>query len=174
MKYKINLLNKKDISLIDKVVYFSINYLRYIVVITMLIIIFVFFYRFQLDQQIIDLKESMIQKNEIIKVVLPLLKEGETIEKKQMAAKMLLSDQNNTLSFFKYFISIFPKGLILDELIMEKDSINIVGTTIQLENLQAFINLAKKEKKFKEIDLRSLKKVESGFNFELRFSNFYD
>jgi hypothetical protein len=172
MKYKINLLNQREISFVDKVVYFSLNYLRYIIVITQLIIIFVFFYRFQLDQQIIDLKESVVQKNEIIQVVLPLLKEGEIIEKKQEAARMVLSNQNRTLSMFKYFLSIFPKGLILSELTLEKNAINVFGTAIQVENLQAFINLAKKEQKFKKVDLKSLKKTESGYDFELNLSQF--
>jgi len=172
MKYTINLLNQKKISLIEKVLFFSLNYLRYIVVVTQLIIIFVFFYRFQLDQKIIDLKEGILQKNEIIQVVLPLLKEGEIIEKKQDVAKKILMDQEKISSMFKYFLSIFPKGLILNELKIEKNLINVVGTAIQVESLQAFINLAKKEQKFKKIELRSIKKTEVGYDFELIFSQF--
>jgi hypothetical protein len=144
MKYKINLLNPREISFVDKVVYFSLNYLRYIIVITQLIIIFVFFYRFQLDQQIIDLKEAVLQKKEIIQVILPLLKEAEIVEKKQDAAKTILLDQEKTLLMFKYFLSIFPKGLVLKQMNLEKNGIEIVGTAIQVDHLRAFINLIKK------------------------------
>jgi len=172
MRYKINLLSKKKISIIDKALHFSLNYLRYIIVITQLIIIFVFFYRFQLDQQIIDLKEATVQKKEIIQAVLPLLVEAEKIEKKQDAAKKVLSDQEKTISMFKYFLSIFPQGLILKEMNLDNDKIKISGSAIQVEHLQAFINLAKKENKFKQIDLISLKKDETGYNFELLFSQF--
>ena len=73
MRYKINLLEKKDIGLLDKLTFFSLNYLRYIIVITQLVVIGVFFYRFQIDQKIIDLKEGVEQKKEIVKIVLPLL-----------------------------------------------------------------------------------------------------
>jgi len=172
MSFRINLLTKKEVSFIDKLVYFSLNYLRYIIIITQLIIIFVFFYRFQLDQQIIDLKEAVLQKKEIIQVVLPLLKEGEIIEKKQEAAKTILTQQEKISSMLKYFLSIFPKGLILKEISLDENEINILGTTWQPEHLQAFIDLAKKEKKFKEINLRSIKKTESGYDFELNFYQF--
>jgi len=174
MKYKINLLNQRKVTFFNRVAYFSLNYLRYIIVITQLTIIFVFFYRFQLDQQIIDLKESISQKKEIIEVVLPLLKEGELIEKKQEAAKLILADQKNLLPMFKYFISVFPKGLILKEMSLEKNTIRITGTALQIESLQAFFNLVKKEKKFKNIDLKSIKRTEFGYEFDLTFSNFYD
>jgi Tfp pilus assembly protein PilN len=172
MKYKINLLNPKEISFVDKVVYFSLNYLRYIIVITQLIIIFVFFYRFQLDQQIIDLKEAVLQKKEIIQAVLPLLKEAEILEKKQEAAKKILLDQEKTLSMFKYFLSIFPKGLVLKKMDLDKNGVKIFGTAIQLDHLHAFINLIKKEQKFKTVDLKSIKKTEFGYDFELNLSQF--
>ena len=71
MRYKINLLEKKDIGLLDKLTFFGLNYLRYIIVVTQLIVIGVFFYRFQIDQRIIDLKEAVEQKREIVKIVLP-------------------------------------------------------------------------------------------------------
>lgn len=172
MKYKINLLSQKQVSFVDRVVYFSLNYLRYIIIVTQLVIIFVFFYRFQLDQQVIDLKEAVLQKKEIIQVVLPLLEEGEIIEKKQEAAKMILRQQEKTLSMFKYFISIFPKGLVLREMTLGEDEIDISGIAIQAEHLQMFVNLIRKEQKFKKVNLKSIKKTETGYNFELNLAGF--
>jgi Tfp pilus assembly protein PilN len=172
MSFRINLLTKKELSLADKLVYFSLNYLRYIIVITQLVIIFVFFYRFQLDQKIIDLKEAVAQKKEIIQVVLPLLSEAEIIEKKQEAAKSVLERQEKMLSMFKYFVSIFPQGLILKEMRLSVDSIEVLGVAFLPENLQNFINLVKKEKKFKKVNLKSIKKNEAFYEFELEFSQF--
>ena len=70
MRYKINLLEKKELNLLDKLTFFCLNYLRYIIVITQLVVIGVFFYRFQIDQRIIDLKEGVEQKKEIVQIVL--------------------------------------------------------------------------------------------------------
>lgn len=85
MKYRINLLPQKETPLTEKIVYFALNYLRYIIVITQLVVIAVFFYRFQIDQKIIDLKESVDQKKEILQIVLPLLNQASNIDKKTMA-----------------------------------------------------------------------------------------
>ncbi len=57
MKYKINLLLKKEEGILDKIYIFLVNYLRYIIVITQFVVIGVFFYRLQVDQRVIDLKE---------------------------------------------------------------------------------------------------------------------
>jgi len=172
MSFRINLLNQKEPSTLDKIVYFSLHYLRYIIVITQLIIVFVFFYRLQLDQKIIDLKEAAIQKKEIIEVILPLLNEAEIIEKKQEAAKLVLDRQEKFISLFKYFISIFPQGITLKKIKFSSDTIEISGIAFLPENLQAFVNLTKKEKKFKKVDLKSIKKTEFGYEFELIFSQF--
>jgi len=172
MSFRINLLNKKKLSLLDKIVYFSLNYLRYIIVINQLIIIFVFFYRFQLDQKIIDLKEATIQKKEIIEVVSPLIREVDLIEKKQEAVISILNKQEKFISMFKYFVSIFPQGLTLREIKFSSDSIEIYGIAFIPENLEAFVNLAKKEKKFKKVDLKSIKKSELGYEFNLSLSQF--
>ncbi|PJB87766.1 hypothetical protein CO083_05355, partial [Candidatus Roizmanbacteria bacterium CG_4_9_14_0_8_um_filter_34_12] len=64
MKYKINLLLPKEKNWLDKVIYFGLNYLRYILVITQTVIIMVFFYRFKIDQEIVDLKDAVKQKQE--------------------------------------------------------------------------------------------------------------
>jgi len=172
MSFRINLLTKKELSIVDKLVYFSLNYLRYIIVVTQLVIIFVFFYRFQLDQKIIDLKDAVAQKKEIIQLVLPLLSEAEIIEKKQEAAKSVLERQEKMLSMFKYFVSIFPQGLTLKEMRLSVDSIEVLGVAFLPENLQNFINLVKKEKKFKKVNLKSIKKSEAFYEFELEFSQF--
>jgi len=68
MRHRINLLEKKEQSLLDRLTFFGLNYLRYIIVITQLVVIGVFFYRFQIDQRIIDLKEGVEQKKEIVNI----------------------------------------------------------------------------------------------------------
>ena len=48
MKYKINLITKRKEKAVDKVIYFVMNYLRYILVITQIVVIGVFFYNLKL------------------------------------------------------------------------------------------------------------------------------
>jgi len=82
MKYQINLLPKKEKDFVDRGIYFALHYLRYVLVLTQIVVIAVFFYRFQIDQEIIDLKDELTQKQEIVAVSAPLLSEAQVVDVK--------------------------------------------------------------------------------------------
>src|SRR3990167_863968 len=107
MRYKINLIEKKEVGLLDKLTFFGLNYLRYIIVITQLVVIGVFFYRFQIDQRIIDLKEAVEQKKEIVQIVLPLLNEAAKIDKKTSIIDEAILEQKKFSEMVDYFFVIF-------------------------------------------------------------------
>lgn len=165
MKYKINLLPEKEKSFGDKIFYFIFNYLRYIIVFTQLIVIIVFFYRFQIDQQVIDLRESVDQKREIIEVVLPLVKETSRIDKKTKEIINILKKQENFRLSINYLFSIIPESVILNSFEIKDQSFTITGESKDSRQLQAFFNFLKKEKKFKTIQLKNIKKTEKGYSF---------
>lgn len=172
MKYKINLLEKKELSLLDKLTFFSLNYLRYIIVITQLVVIGVFFYRFQIDQRIIDLKEGVDQKKEIVKIVLPLLNEAAKIEKKTSTINETLLKQKKFSEMVDYFLASFPETITLTNMEVKDESIKITGDAENAQHLQAFYTLLKKENKFKTVNLQNIKKTEMGYNFVLFLEKF--
>lgn len=172
MRYKINLLEKKEVGLIDKLTFFGLNYLRYIIVITQLIVIGVFFYRFQIDQRIIDLKEGVGQKQEIVKIVLPLLNEAAKIDKKTLIIEDILLQQKKFSEMLDYLLSSFPETITLTNMEIKGESIQITGDAINAQHLQAFYNSLKKEHKFKTVSLKSIKKMETGYTFTLFLEKF--
>ena len=172
MKYKINLMEKKEPGLLDKLTFFGLNYLRYIIVITQLIVIGVFFYRFQIDQRIIDLKEGVEQKKEIVKIVLPLLNEAAKIDKKTLIIDETLLKQKKFTKMVDYFIASFPETIILTNMEIKDESIKITGDAMNAQHLQAFYTLLKKENRFKMVSLRNIKKIESGYNFVIFLEKF--
>lgn len=172
MKYKINLLEKKGLSLLDKLVFFGLNYLRYIIVITQLVVIGVFFYRFQIDQRIIDLKDGVDQKKEIVKLALPLLNEAAKIDKKTSIANETILKQKRFNEMINYFIASFPETITLTNLEVKDESIKITGDAENSQHLQAFYTLLKKENKFKTVNLQNIKKTETGYNFVLSLEKF--
>ncbi|MGB9707210.1 MAG: PilN domain-containing protein [Microgenomates group bacterium] len=172
MKYKINLLPAKELSLKDKIVYFSLNYLRYIIVITQLVVIIVFFYRFQIDQKIIDLKEEIGQKKEIVKVVQPLLNEADVIVKKSKNIETVYKDQNKLKEMLAY-LSFFPETITLTKMeILNNSDIKLTGMAANIQHLQLFKNQLEKEKRFKKVQLTSLKKVFNEYSFVLNLLNY--
>jgi len=172
MRYKINLMHKKEISLIDRITFFGLNYLRYIIVITQLIVIGVFFYRFQIDQRIIDLKESVEQKKEIVKIVLPLLNEAAKIDKKTSIIDDTLLEQKKFGGMLDYFIASFPETVTLTNLEIKGGAVKIMGDATDAKHLQSFYSTLKKENKFKTVNLQSIKRTETGYNFILLLDKF--
>jgi len=172
MKYKINLSEKKDVGFLDKLTFFGLNYLRYIIVITQLVVIVVFFYRFQIDQRIIDLKEGVEQKKEIVKIALPLLNEAAKIDKKTSIINETLLKQKKFSEMTDYFIASFPETITLTNMEIKDESIKITGDAENAQHLQAFYALLKRENKFKMVSLQNIKKTETGYNFVLFLEKF--
>src|SRR3989338_2894385 len=111
MKYRINLITRKKEKTVDKLIYFMLNYLRYILVITQIIVIGVFFYRFQIDQEMVDLQEGVGQKKEIILVSQPLIKEAKKQAIKLNEASSIITKQTTFLAAMDYLLSLFPENL---------------------------------------------------------------
>ncbi|MFH0979596.1 MAG: PilN domain-containing protein [Candidatus Roizmanbacteria bacterium] len=172
MKYKINLLPQKEITIIEKLMFFLLNYLRYIIVITQLVVIGVFFYRFQIDQRIIDLKESVTQKKEIIEIVFPLLQEASKIDNKTKEIEKVIKKQQNFDAMIKYLLSVFPESVTLNSFESTEDSLKISGNATDVRYLQAFFILLKKENHFTNVEFKSIKKTETGYSFIMSLDKF--
>ncbi len=172
MKNNINLLSAKEKPLTERLVYFSLNYLRYIIVITQLVVISVFFYRFQIDQQIIDLREAVQQKKEIIQVVSPLLSQAQIIDKQIKSAQKIVKEQEVFSQIIDYLTSLFPAALTLTKLEIEGETIKMTGLANDISQLQLFYNFLKKENKFTLVTLENIKKAESGYVFSLTLTKF--
>ena len=162
MTYRINLLTKQELSFLDKTLYFFLNYLRYILVLTQIVVIGVLFYRFRIDQNIIDLKDSLQQKKEIVEAVQPLLKEAEKVNDQTIAIRKIVNEQSVQSTAVQYLLSTFPQAATLEKLVITENSFNLEGTTIDSRELQLFYARLKQEQRFKTIDLANIKRGASG------------
>lgn len=167
MKYNINLLTKKTAGFFDKTLYFFLNYLRYILVVTQLVVIGVLFFRFSIDQRIIDLKESIDQKKAIIDAISPLNTEAREINNQLIETKNITSSQDKISQTLAYIFSIFPDGATLTNFNLEKNVMTMTGIAIDVRALQAFYDRLKKENKFSAVNLEDLARKETGFDFTL-------
>lgn len=171
-QYRINLLQhkRKPIALIDKLIFFALHYLRYIIIITQIIVIGVFFYRFTIDQQVIDLKESVNQKQEIIHIALPIVQEAKAFEVKTTAIKKILDQQNQFSVHFDYIVSIIPESIIITTLNLTAQGITLAGNAPEINSIRALYERVKKDKKFKNVSLEEITKDESLFTFSINIT----
>ncbi len=172
MKYNINLLTLKKEKPLDKVIYFTLNYLRYILVITQIVVIGVFLYRFRVDQEIVDLEDSLNQKREIIEVSQPLIKEAKTIAFKLDQVESITNNQQTFISQTDYILSLFPENFFLKKLQISKDGLSMTGYTGDFQSIKFFLSRLKKEEKFEKIELKYVKKSDIGLEFSFEFNKF--
>ncbi len=167
MKYKINLFPTPKQTFLDRIIYFSFNYLRYILVITQLVVVGVFTFRFTVDQEIVDLKDKLKQKQDIVQVSSPLIKEGVIIDNKIKNVKDLLTKQKKFNDMLAYYLSVFPEEVVATSITIDDDQIILQGNTSDPTILQSYYNRLKKDQKFKDVQLRNLQKSDTGFTFSL-------
>lgn len=172
MKYQINLFPRKEQNVVDKVIYFSFHYLRYILVITQIVVIGVFFYRFKVDQEIVDLKESLNQKKEVLIIAQPLISEVRAIERTGNYVKEITGEQAEFKDTLDYFLSIFPENMTLETLEISSDrTVTFKGTSSDSNTVRLFYNRLKKDNKFTVVKLEGLKKDLFGYSFSFTLSS---
>lgn len=173
MKYNINLLSQdKRQTLWDRVFYFVLNYLRYIIVLTQLVVIFTFFGKFATDQEIVDLQEAIDQKTEIISLFQPLVKDAKAISYKISAVEEVTADQQRNGLMINYVLERFPKDLTLSRLELEEEKMTLIGLTLNSNSIQSFVRRLQSEKKFKVVNLKSLARTEAGIECVIELETF--
>ena len=174
MKYKINLIGQKNNKkgVINKLNYFFFNYFRYILVLTQLIVISVLFFRFTIDQRIIDLKESIGQQEEVLKAVKPILDETQRVDLKLKESKKLIETQDLFLYQLTYLIPKFPETIFLNNLALTKDTAQMQGRILNPNHLQSFFNKIKSEKKYAEVTLDQIHRDDNSYTFTMSLKGY--
>ncbi len=172
MRYQINLLPNREGNFTDKIIYFSFHYLRYILVITQLVVISVFFYRFQIDQQVVDLKDSIKQKSEIILVSSSLLKDIRAIDIKMQSITRAANDQQAMLNMYQYFLNTFPSELFVSTFDMTSTGITFTGYTSNANMIRIYNNRLLKDKRFELIKLSNINKDDVNYTFSFELKNY--
>lgn len=172
MKYQINLLPKKELDFVDKVIYFALHYLRYVLVLTQIVVIFVFFYRFKIDQEIIDLKDELQQKQEIVAVSKPLLDEAKIVDTKTKQIREVLLGQVLFKEAFTYFLNTFPSDLTINRLDIQAGTFKFEASTTSPSIIRTYLERMRKEKRFKTVELNSIQRNGLEFIAPFTFSDF--
>ncbi len=167
MRYFINLFPEKEKDAVDKVMYFAFHYLRYILVITQFVVICVFFFRFKVDQEIVDLKEGLQQKKQIIVATKSLVEEIAYLEEKTMKIAEIANEEERFQTMLNYFVDGLPGDINLSSLVVSGKKISCEGYSLNPASIQQYRERLAAEQKFAEVTLSSVRKSEQGFAFTL-------
>lgn len=152
-KHVLNLLPKREEDFVDKALYFLLHYFRYVLIMTQIVVIAVFFLRFRLDQTVIDQEEEFTSRQEIMKYGSPLIKEAQAIAFKEKNITTLLSSQETTQSQISYLFQNIPSDLQLTEFTMDQKSISLSGKTNLIQSVRILVAKLKKDRKFKDVTI---------------------
>ena len=167
MKHRINLLSKKEKTVFDKTVYFFLNYLRYVLVITQLVVLGVLFFRFRIDESIIELRDSVKQKQEILQVVKPLLENATKVKAQLDTVDSAIQKQEKQQKMLEYVFLAFPQELYVERALITEQSMDLEGTTQNPTQFQKYYLYLQEDKQFQEVRIESLQKKDNAYKFKL-------
>lgn len=166
IKIKINLLTKEgEASFIDRLVFFLLHYLRYIVVLTQITVIVVFFFRIMIDQEIIDLEEKINEKEEIIRISKFLIEDGKKYDFALKQVKIITDSQKNSNDYLNITFSSIPKGVWLENFTMTKEKISLSGFSRDPFLVRYLEQQLKKEERFDNVSVEKIIKLDFGYQF---------
>lgn len=162
----INLLQQKQPQVADKLLYFILHYFRYIIVITQIVVISVFFYRFQEDQKIIDSKEAFKQKQHILLLTLPVIEEAKALESQTSKINTLLKSQNDSVDNLGFIATIIPRDVAVERIQISGSTIQIVGRTNNLISIRSLHKKIKNTKGYENAQISSIQQnIDSSYSF---------
>ncbi|MCL5970320.1 MAG: PilN domain-containing protein [Patescibacteria group bacterium] len=139
----INLLRKKGLDTVDEFVNWALSIGRLIVILTEVIALSAFLYRFSLDRKIIDLHDKISQKQ----VLLKLLKSNEDKFRNlqtRMQENLTLEDVTaKTPKVLKEIADYVPENTSLVSFSMSKDSVRLETSSSSVPSAKTFLKTLK-------------------------------
>ena len=171
-KYDINLLIERKRTWEEDIVYFILHYFKHILVITQIIIIFSFFYRLSIDQEIVDFKDTAGQQKEIISVVRSIFDEAKSKYERMVEIEKILDSQDELDDKLNYLLSIFPQDFYLESLKIDETGIILDGKSLNYLTILKFMNRLKSDNRFSQVELKLIEKEGDLFSFVIELKNF--
>lgn len=152
----INLLNNKQGTFVNKFIDWALTIGRLLVILTELIALSAFLYRFSLDRQLIDLHSKIKQEEAIVKT----FKNNEDKYRNLQDRLVLASNFSNSgatkIKIFQDILNFVPDGVTLGNLVMSESRVSINATAQNTSALDIFTNSLKTYTNIKKLNLDSI------------------
>lgn len=157
----VNLLPQEEISQkpVNKFVIWALSFGRYIVIFTEAIVLIVFLARFKLDTEILDLKQQMQAKAQLIGSLKGFEDEFLAIQVKIKTVEVLAEQKSNNAELFALLEEKMAQDMTLGSLSNREGSIEIVGLAQEYSSVTQLAGDLKKDPQFTQVTLASLGRV---------------
>ena len=170
-RYHFNLLVKKQRALDTQVLGFFNKYIRYMLIVTQLVVLTVFFSKILLDQKIVDLKESIDQKNEIIKTAQPMIAANNRLASQVKLLSGLVEKQKVAGTLVMTVLDNVPESVSLESVQYSNNECTVKGVTYRPLDIKKFEARLKKKFPNAEVSLNSISIEARRYVFEIAISD---
>ena len=139
----INLAKNRGESFVDRFITFALTIGRVLIIVTELIALGAFLYRFTLDQTLVGLHDTITQQEAVVN----LLHSNEVLFRNlqdRLSLASTLSQQNNQQPIYLLdVISFAPSDMAIQSIAVANDAIRIQATAQSVDSLTTFVNKLK-------------------------------
>lgn len=154
----INLLKKEEQSFLDRFIHWSLTIGRYIVILTETIALSAFLYRFTLDRQLIDLHDTIKQKQAVINLLKTNEETYRSVQDRIAIAGALSTTGNQTITLIQEILNFVPPEMIVNTITFTGERMRIEARVQSVGALSGFI---KKLREYEPIASVSLDQLEN-------------
>lgn len=156
--FSVNLYRGRGKSFIDRFLSWALTFGRLIVILTEIVALLTFLYRFSLDRELIDLHDRIKQKQAIVKFLKNNEEKYRNLQER-LAMTSSLGDQAKEKSqILDEVVNLAPKDLVLNNLVITEDSLRLEASVFSASSLGEFVKNLKNHPKIKSL---SLDKIEN-------------
>lgn len=152
----INLVRNKQIPFFDKFMNWALTIGRLIIIVTEVVAIMVFIYRFSLDEKLVELHSSIKQKQNMISVLRNDENKYRDLQDRIALAATFSAKGARVNQTIADIVSLIPSQVRINELILNKDRINIAVNVTSVSSLANFIDPLKSYPGIKSISIDNI------------------
>lgn len=154
----INLLKDKNKNFIDKFIAWALTIGRVIVIVTEMIALGAFLYRFSLDRELIDLHDRTKRKEQIVRLLKPNEEKFRNLQKRLEVAGKFESESENLINTYQTLNALAPTDIVFGNVTTSPQKMKFDVNVQSVISLATFINRLKKNEKIASV---SIDKIEN-------------
>lgn len=160
-----------DATFSEQLLSWTLTYGRYILIITQIVVLSVFFLRFSLDREHADLKEQASEKQAILESLNDLENEIRRVQNRLTNIKTVSDKQDLPTKTLVFFQENMPSDVFFSSLSISYEKISFNATAKNLLSFSSLLAKLQQDKKFSEVVLENIQRKADGrveFNITTR------
>ncbi len=158
MKYAVNLFPPRRANVAERVGYFVAHYVRYAIVLTLGVVIVVFFLRVRVDQQLTEERERLVMRRSIIEATRPMRAGLEQIQSKIAHIRTVFTKQDSLTAELEYITSIIPRTLNVQGITIQETNTTIQAVASDYRIIPTFVSKLSKDARYQGVKITKVEK----------------